>query len=197
MKARTTDIDADTRVRITQSEDPDFIGLTGTITHPFEGIVLPDVKYIAGIRVDQKGRFTDDIANLVEGDKFEILENIPDSSEFPRKWEYIATRLKEFNAPNKVHNAAIEIDNAMVRLGLGYHTGGWVMKYPICLKYPPSMHELYSLISDFSSCTACEDCKRTCMHCKLGCERHCTPRSKHADQYYNIVRQWVVNEIFD
>lgn len=197
MKAGATDIDVCTRVKITYSEDPDVIGLTGTMTHPFRGIMLPDVKYIAGIRVDQKGRFTDNIVNLVESDKFEILEDISNNNKIPRKWEYIVSRLKEIDAPKKVTNAAIEMDNAMVRLELGFHTDLWEKRYPLCVKYEPSIFQLNKLIGSMGTCSACVESGYICSDCKLGAARRCTPRSKHADLYFSIVKNWVAERVVD
>lgn len=198
MKTGTTDVGIGTRVRITMSSDPDLIGLTGTITHPFESLVQIGSKYIVGIRLDKKGVFADDIANLLKGDKFKIIDTGSDNEEdIPRKWEYIADQLDRLKAPAKVVNAAIEIDNAMVKLGLGYHTDDWVKRYPVLLKYPPTITELHSLVSSHRSCTACLDCLSICTNCKLGTERQCTPRSKHADRYYGIVKRWIINKIWN
>jgi hypothetical protein len=196
MKAGTTDVNVGTRVRITDSNNPDLIDLTGTITHPFRGLMCPDGKYMLGIRLDKEGVFVDNIANLLEGDKFEITHDTTDSKDIPRKWEYIADQLREHKAPAKVVNAAVESDNAMVKLGLGYHTEYWTKKYPIYLKYQPLLiKELYDLVTDNKSCSACEDCGCICSECKLGQSRRCTPRNKHADLYFTIVKFWVAGKM--
>lgn len=106
--------------------------------------------------------------------------------EIPRKWKYIADRLKLLNAPEKVINAATQIDNIMVKLGLGYNTPYWERHY---LEYPEP-EDLHDLIFYQSSCTACVDCDSVCSRCKLGHKGNCTPRSKYADDYFHIVGHW-------
>lgn len=107
-------------------------------------------------------------------------------SYIPRKWEYIAERLEEINAPKKVINAAIELDDIMVGLGLGDNTSYWERHYTeFCGK-----KELNTLISSRQTCTACVDAKNKCEDCKLGILRYCTPRSKYPDDYFAIVRGW-------
>lgn len=190
MKAGTTDIDVSTRIRVTESNDPDLVGVTGTITHPFGGLMQAGSSYAVGIYLDKKGVFADDIANLLISDKFEIIDSTDDNDTVPRKWEYIATRLKEINAPDKVVNAAIEIDNAMVRLGLGYNTTVWVNAYPHYVSNPPDTGGLYDIVMDRHSCSACVDSGYMCFACKLGSAHKCTPRSKHADKYFTIMKNW-------
>ncbi len=195
MKAGTTDVNVGTIIKITESDDPDLIGLTGTITHPFGGLMCPDEEYILGIRLDKKGVFIDNIANLQVGDKFEVIDDITDSEDIPRKWEYITTQLRKFNAPSKVVDAAVEIDNAMVRLGLGFHTDLWKKRYPLCVKYEPSMYQLNKLIGSMGTCSACIESGYICSDCKLGAPKRCTPRSKHADLYFSIVKDWVADKV--
>lgn len=74
MKAGTTNYEVGTRIRITKSNDKELIGLTGEITHPFPGLMAPKTKYTVGLRLDQKGIFSDDICNLMSCDKFEIID---------------------------------------------------------------------------------------------------------------------------
>jgi hypothetical protein len=104
----------------------------------------------------------------------------------PRKWEYIADQLRELNAPKKVINAATELDNIMVKLGLGFSTSYWERHY---LEFSEP-EDLHNLIFCQSSCTACEDCSRMCYRCKLGTKNECTPRSRYADEYFHIVGHW-------
>ena len=103
--------------------------------------------------------------------------------EVPRKWVYITQELFKLNAPFKVLNAAIELDNALVRLGLGYNTADWIAMYPTkpCIS---------KLIVNKPSCSACEQ-SIFCNYCVLGDYYSCTPRNKHADDYYGIVGNWI------
>lgn len=113
----------------------------------------------------------------------------------PRKWEYIADQLRLLNAPAKVVNAATEINNAMVRLGLGFHTDLWKKSYPICVKYEPSITQINKLIRSMGTCSACVESGYICSDCKLGAPKRCTPRSKHADLYYSIVKDWIAEKV--
>ncbi len=106
--------------------------------------------------------------------------------EIPRKWKYIADRLKLLNAPEKVINAATQIDNIMVKLGLGYNTPYWERHY---LEYLKS-EDIHDLIFCQPSCTACVDCDNMCFRCKMGVKGNCTPRSRYADSYFYIVGHW-------
>jgi len=110
----------------------------------------------------------------------------------PTKWKYIAARLIELKAPKKVINAAIAIDDALGNLGLGYNTEEWEEDYDCILglnRTTPSA--LYNLILTEEYCTACDDCNGICRRCQLGIGFACTPRSRHADKYFSIVRNWV------
>ncbi len=107
-------------------------------------------------------------------------------SYIPRKWEYIADRLKEINAPKKVINAAIELDSLMVELGLGDNTSYWERHHTEFY----GKEGLNTLISTRQTCTACLDAQNKCEDCKLGIPRYCTPRSKYPDDYFAIVRGW-------
>lgn len=73
MKAGNTDIEVGTHIKIINSDESDLIGLTGIITHPFPGLMSPGIRYVAGIRFDQKGLFIGDNANLTKQDKFVII----------------------------------------------------------------------------------------------------------------------------
>ena len=103
----------------------------------------------------------------------------------PRKWEYIADQLRQIYAPKKVINAAIEIDNAMVKLKLEYNTLDWRRIYS------EDYLTLLGLINNSASCSACHDATNGCTYCRLGGKTGCTPRCKHADDYYSIVHDWV------
>jgi len=107
-----------------------------------------------------------------------------------RKWEYIANKLREFKAPAKVVNAAVELDNALIKLELGWNTDEW-SAYPevVCVA------GLRGLVYDVLTCTAC-DVVNDCSECTLGGHYGqyyycCTPRSKHADNYHHIVAGWI------
>lgn len=112
-------------------------------------------------------------------------------SYIPRKWEYITERLKEINAPKKVINAAVELDNLMVELGLGNNTPYWERHHTEFY----GRKELNTLISSKQTCTACVDAKNKCDNCKLGILRHCTPRSKYPVDYFAIVRGWGIQNL--
>lgn len=104
----------------------------------------------------------------------------------PRKWEYIAERLEEINAPKKVIKAALELDDLMVELGLGSNTAYWERHHTEFY----GINGLYTLISTRRTCTACVDATNDCDNCKLGILRQCTPRSKYPVDYFAIVRGW-------
>lgn len=76
MRAGKTKYEVGTRVRITSlrgaddHDDFDLVGKTGTLTHPFPGLMWPGVSYIAGVRLDDG----DEITNLCRGDMFEVVE---------------------------------------------------------------------------------------------------------------------------
>lgn len=201
MRAGTTDLNIGTRVRITESGDPDMIGLTGTTTHPFPGLMWPNEKYILGIRLDKKGVSTDDIANLLEGDKFEIIDTGSNNEEdIPRKWEYIADQLKKMKAPSKIIDAATEVDNLLTGLGFDPHTLPWLEDYSNFKETCIDFDLLFSILMEKDYCTACYDCSSICELCKLGgiVRPHvigCTPRSKYADMYFQMVRGWVEDQI--
>jgi hypothetical protein len=74
MKAGSSNYDVGTKIRITECEDVDLIGLTGTLTHPFAGIEWPGVTYLVGVRLDAIGLCPDNICNLTTEDKFEVIE---------------------------------------------------------------------------------------------------------------------------
>jgi hypothetical protein len=102
-----------------------------------------------------------------------------------RKWQYIEDALRVKNAPEKVINAAKSIDNALVALGFdllewrSYEDGNYA-------KYD-SWVDINNMIYDIDNCPACCNCDHYCEDCVLGDDEHCTPRSKHADDYFRIV----------
>lgn len=117
------------------------------------------------------------------------------NEEIPRKWEYIADQLRKLKAPKKVINAAVEIDNLMVKLDLGYNTPQW--EQLTYYRRAPVTHKslrLYGLVNNAQSCTACMEAE-FCSRCKLGTKGQCTPRSRYADNYYLIVLQWLLKQI--
>lgn len=107
------------------------------------------------------------------------------------KWDFIAKWLKELNAPKKVINAAIEVDDALIACGLGHNTCDWERDYDYITGWDRTSYEaLFNLINTEEYCTACEDVCGICRKCKLGANLCCTPRSRHADKYFSIVRNW-------
>jgi len=74
MKAGTTKNNVGTKIKIISSSDKDLIGVTGELTHPFAGLKAENTKYIAGLRIDQDGVYSDNKCNLMENDKFEVIE---------------------------------------------------------------------------------------------------------------------------
>ena len=115
----------------------------------------------------------------------------------PRKWEYITAQLEERHAPTKVINAAAEVDNLLVQLGMGYHTLSWKYKYLYSLHNKDVRYYdlYYDVVMDTLSCTACEEVAPFCFLCRLGNSSGCTPRKKYADDYFKIVHHWVSDEI--
>lgn len=108
-----------------------------------------------------------------------------------RKWQYIADALVIKCAPEKVINAAKKIDEALIELGLG-NVG---FEYGPCKGVNDHKNESWADISDMvydvSNCSACCDCDQQCENCKLGGGGHCTPRSKHADDYFKVITDYV------
>lgn len=69
MKAGKTDFEVGELVVIEGSDDPDMLGLTGNITHPFTGLIEDGYDgYVAGLYLVEPGIFKDDICNLTVGD---------------------------------------------------------------------------------------------------------------------------------
>lgn len=103
-----------------------------------------------------------------------------------RKWECIAELLKQKKVPEKVVSAAKEIDNVLLSLGLNAEL--FLSSTDI------SWEDIDSIINDRTCCPACINCRFDCCYCLLGDEKGCTPRSKHADNYFKIVSVYVGNE---
>jgi len=87
MKAGKTDLEVGTLVRVTHISDLDdqeFVGVEGTITHPFPGLMHGSSdKYVAGIDVTEEsarehgigpGRLGITRINLMSGDRFVVIE---------------------------------------------------------------------------------------------------------------------------
>lgn len=77
MKVGTTNLEVGTRIRITDSTEKDLIGITGTLTHAFDGLKVPNTNYIGGLYVDTDVKNPSPygkICNLIKGDKFEVIE---------------------------------------------------------------------------------------------------------------------------
>jgi len=73
MDAGKTKMPVGTRIEITHItdfEDKDLVGKTGTITHPF-GFSMGDE--LCGVELDDKTMRTGDIVNLLKGDKFKVI----------------------------------------------------------------------------------------------------------------------------
>lgn len=66
--AGDTNIPVNTMVKII-SPDADFDGLVGRITHPFPGIAVPGVKYVAGLQLSPGSGFKGDVINVTWEDK--------------------------------------------------------------------------------------------------------------------------------
>ena len=116
--------------------------------------------------------------------------------EIQSKWMFIAAWLIELKAPIKVVNAAIEIDNALIALGLGHNTPKWDKDYDSVSQWDRSTYPLlHNLIMSDSYCSACYEVDYDCGLCKLGDHHHCTPRSRYAANYFSIVRKWTQNQI--
>lgn len=99
-----------------------------------------------------------------------------------RKWEYIARILEHKEAPIRIIDAAKEIDSALLSLGLDNKQ-----------LYGPMDHgweNLEIIINDRSHCSACIDCNYDCNYCLLGSEEGCTPRNKHAVNYFKTVNDY-------
>jgi len=83
MNAGKTNLSVGTRIRVVGCtsaihEDEEIIGAEGTITHPFPGLMWPNVhNYVAGIYLENapfKSEFNGGIANLTTADTFEVIE---------------------------------------------------------------------------------------------------------------------------
>lgn len=110
-----------------------------------------------------------------------------------RKWQYIEKALRIKNSPEKVINAAKSIDDVLVALGfntfecMSYEDGN-IAKYE-------NWESIHYMVYDTNHCPACCDCGHNCEDCVLGDQEHCTPRSKHADDYFRIVSIYVDNKM--
>lgn len=114
--------------------------------------------------------------------------------EIPRKWVFIADKLRMLNAPKKVINAAVELDRLMVKLSLGDNTPYWERHYNE-YRVSEDLGDLDKLIFCRASCTACVDVDNMCVNCKLGIKGNCTPRSRYADNYFYIIGIWSLTNL--
>lgn len=74
MKAGKTDFEVGTLVRVVKSDDPELIGVIGRITHPFCGLQMSGVYYIAGLYdIVPSGIYSGDICVLTKSD---IVEKV-------------------------------------------------------------------------------------------------------------------------
>lgn len=115
-----------------------------------------------------------------------------------RKWEYIAEALKNLKAPKKVIDAAQEIDNILLSLGLDHNTLSWI-NYASENEYQnEDLDSLLDIIGEAVYCSACfdiDDNDVSCSDCLLAKGMNvgisCTPRDVYADDYYRIIMNYV------
>mgnify|MGYP000863681587 CR=1 FL=1 len=72
ISAGQTSLPCGTRIKVIKSDDVDLLNLTGVVTHPFQGLIWPNTKYVIGVRLDEKhqGIFSGNIVNLTQSDIF-------------------------------------------------------------------------------------------------------------------------------
>lgn len=73
MDAGKTKLPVGTRIEITHIsdlEDLELVGKTGTVTHPFG---FSNEEAVCGVELDDKSMRTGDIINLLKGDKFKVI----------------------------------------------------------------------------------------------------------------------------
>lgn len=112
-----------------------------------------------------------------------------------RKWVYVAKTLRHLKAPSNVINAAQEIDNILVNLGLDHNTPRW-MDYISKHEY---INEDWSsvryLMGEPDFCSACFDVNNidiNCSNCLLSKgNASCTPRSVYANDYCKIISDYI------
>lgn len=75
MVVEKTNIPCGTLVKIVKTDDKNLIGAIGRITHPFCGLMVDGVEYIAGLRLETKNIYLNDICNLTSEDEFQIIDN--------------------------------------------------------------------------------------------------------------------------
>jgi hypothetical protein len=112
-----------------------------------------------------------------------------------RKWQYIEKALRIKGAPEKVINAAKSIDDVLVTLG--FDTLEWRSYEDGNSAKDESWMSINDMVYDSDNCPACCDCRQRCENCVIGDQEHCTPRSKHADDYFMIVSSYVENNVFE
>jgi hypothetical protein len=112
-----------------------------------------------------------------------------------RKWEYTAKALENLKAPKRVINAAQEVDNILVDLGLDYNTSYWISYVSKRKFQDEDLSSLNFIIGNVTFCSACTDTDGDdvdCSDCKLsGGDVDCTPRYLYADDYYGIVARYM------
>lgn len=114
-----------------------------------------------------------------------------------RKWEYTVKVLKNLKAPNKVVNAAQEIDNILANLGIDHNTLQWTY-YASENEYQyEDWNSLDDLIGNANYCSACFDIDNNDINCSdcllskgMQIGTSCTPRNVYADDYYRIVADY-------
>lgn len=111
-----------------------------------------------------------------------------------RKWEYTAKALKNLKAPKKVIDAAQEIDNILLSLGLDHNTLLWINYVSENDYQNEDWNSLFDIIGEAVYCSACfdiDDNDVNCLDCLLSkgmsIGTSCTPRNVYADDYYRIV----------
>ena len=115
-----------------------------------------------------------------------------------RKWEYTAKVLKNLKAPNKIINAAYEIDNILVNIGLDHNTPRWIDYMSEHEYQNEDWSSLRYLMSDPTYCSACFDVYDNdinCSDCLLSTgSTSCTPRSVYANDYCRMISDYIGNK---
>lgn len=113
-----------------------------------------------------------------------------------RKWEYTAKVLENLKAPKKVIDAAQEIDNILVGLGLDHNTSQWIDYVSHNEYQDEDWYSLSDIVGEAVFCSACfdaDDNDINCRCCKLSKGRvfSCTPRSVYPIDYCRVVTHYV------
>lgn len=121
-----------------------------------------------------------------------MITNNKSTKLIPSKWEFTADKLKQRGAPDDIVNAAIEIDNLLISLNLGYNTQEWINDYNHIFNHEfMDVKKLQALVYNTTFCSACDDCMTVCEKCKLGNIYNCTPSPPYPKNYFRIVNGWI------